>query len=90
MRYGREPCAGELLGVEAHAAHDLLDDSLLIVLVKDGKGAGEPLIAHLESLNVTAQNAHAERMEGGDERLGKRGVTKQPVYTFAISLAALL
>ena len=61
---------GELLGVEPHAAHDLLDDGLLVVLVVDGEGAGEPLaIAHLQSLDVAAQDAHAERVEGGDQGL---------------------
>ena len=70
---------GELLGVEAHAAHDLLDDGLLVVFVVDGEGAGQALVADLEGLDVAAQEAHAERVEGGDERLGQRGVAEQPV-----------
>ena len=74
---------GELLGVQPHAAHDLLDDALLIVLVVDGKGASESLVAHLESFNVAAQNAHAERVESGDQRLGQRGVAQQPVNALA-------
>ena len=55
----------ELLGVEPHAPHDLLDNALLIVLVEDGEGAREALAAHLERFNVAAQDAHAKRVEGG-------------------------
>jgi hypothetical protein len=32
---------GQLLGVQPHALHDLLDDGLLVVLVVDGEGAGQ-------------------------------------------------
>ena len=74
---------GELLGVEAHAAHDLLDDALLIVFVVDGEGAGESFAVDFERFNVAAQDAHAERVEGGDQRLGKRGVAEQPVDALA-------
>ena len=42
----------QLLGVKPHAPHDLLDDGLLVVLVEDGKGAREALVAHLQRLNV--------------------------------------
>ena len=55
----------ELLGVEAHAAHDLLDDALLVVFIVDGEGACEAVVADLEGLDVAAQDAHAERVEGG-------------------------
>ena len=80
----------ELLGVQAHAAHDLLDDCLLVVLVVDGKGAGQPFVANLEGLNVAPQNAHAERVEGGDQGLGQRGVVQQPVDALAHLLGGLV
>ena len=70
---------GELLGVQAHALHDLLDDGLLVVLVVDGKGAGQAFLANLERLDVAAQDAHAKRVEGAEQRLGQRGVVQQPV-----------
>ena len=62
---------GELLGVQAHAAHDLLDDGLLVVLVVDGEGTGEALVADFEGFDVAAQQADAEGVEGGDEGLGE-------------------
>ena len=61
----------ELLGIKPHAPHHLLHDALLVVLVEDGEGAGEALAAHLQRFNIAAQDAHAERVEGGDERLGR-------------------
>ena len=70
---------GELLGVEAHALHDLLDERRLIVFVEDGEGAGEALAVDSERFDVAAEDAHAEGMEGGDERLGQRGVAEQLV-----------
>ena len=62
----------ELFGIEAHTAHDLLHDRLLVVFIVDGEGAGEAVVADFESFNIAAQNAYAERVEGGDERLGER------------------
>ena len=50
---------------------------LLVVLVEDGEGAGEALAADLQGFDVAAENAHAEGVEGGDERLGQRGVTEE-------------
>ncbi len=69
-----------LLGVEPHALHDLLDDALLVVFVENGKGAGQALVADFQRFDVAAQNAHAERVEGGDQRLGQRRVAQQPVH----------
>ena len=67
----------ELLGVEPHALHDLLHDALLIVLVEDRKRARQALVADLQRFDVAAQNAHAQRVEGGDQRLGERRVAQQ-------------
>ena len=69
----------ELLGVQPHAPHDLLHDALLVVLVVDGEGAREALVADFQRFDVAAQNAHAERVESGDQRLGQRRVAQQPV-----------
>jgi len=58
-------------GVQAHPSHDLLDDGLLVVLVVDGKGAREAFAADFQGLDVAPQQADAEGVEGGDERLGQ-------------------
>ena len=73
---------GELLGVEAHALHDLLDQGRLIVLVENCEGASQALAIDLQSLDVAAEDAHAEGMEGCDERFRQRGVTEQLVDAF--------
>ncbi len=74
---------GKLLGVQAHALHNLLDDGLLVVLVVDGKGAGEALVADPEGFNVAAEDAHAKGMKGSDQGLGQRGVAEQAVDALA-------
>ena len=56
----------KLLGVQAHAAHDLLDDGLLVVLIVDGKGAGQALPVDPQGLDVTPQNANAKRVKGAE------------------------
>ena len=80
----------ELLGVETHAAHDLLDDALLVVFVVDGEGACEALVANFEGFDVAAENADAERVEGGDQRLGEGGVAEKSVDAFAHFLGGLV
>ncbi len=77
--FAQNVARGELLGVDSHALHDLLDDALLIVFVEDREVACKSLAYRFQSLDVAAQDAHAERMERGDERLGERRVTEQPV-----------
>ena len=70
---------GELFGVEAHALHHLLDDGLLVVFVVDGEGAGEAFFPHAQGLDVAAQDADAEGVEGGDEGFGEGGVADEAV-----------
>ena len=73
---------GELLGIEAHALHDLLDQRRLIVLVKNCEGASEALAVNSERLDVAAKDAHAKGMEGCDERFCERRVTEQLIDAF--------
>jgi hypothetical protein len=68
---------GELLGVKAHALHDLLDEAGLIVLIEDGEGAGEALVTDFQGFDVAAEDAHAKGVESGDQGLGERGVAEQ-------------
>ena len=46
---------------------------------KMAKARVRPVVAHLQGFDVAAQHAHAEGVEGGDERLGQRGVAEQAV-----------
>ena len=38
------------------------------------------LIADLQHLDIAAQDAHAERVKGGDQGLGERGVAQQLIH----------
>ena len=67
----------ELLVVEAHAPHRGLHHSLLVGLVIDGKALCQPFVADAQRFDIAAQHAHAERVKGGDERLGQRGVADE-------------
>ncbi len=78
--FAQHGARGQLLCIQSHALHDLLDNALLVVLVINRKGAGQALVAHLQGFDVAAQNADAERVEGAQERLGQRGVVEQPVH----------
>ena len=61
---------GQLLDVQPHAAHDLLHQAGLVVLVEDGERARQALVVDLQGLDVAPQDAHAEGVERGDQRLG--------------------
>src|SRR5271155_5048196 len=79
---GEHGARRELLIVDAEALHDAFDHGLLIALVVDhesfrvsngrlaGRGGG-----NLESLDVTAEDAHAEGMKGRDDRFGNAETT---------------
>jgi hypothetical protein len=73
----KDDARGELLVVETEALHDAFDHGLLVALIVDDEffcvpdwrlargGRG-----NLQGFNVAAQDAHAERMECGDDGLG--------------------
>ena len=67
----------QLLGIEPHAAHRLLDDGLLIGFIVDHKVAGKPFITNAQRFNVAAQKTHAKGVKGGQQRLGQRPVLEQ-------------
>ena len=71
------------LVVERHAPHRLLHDGLLIALVVDGEAAGAPLVADAQRLDVAAQHAHAEGVEGGEQRLGQGRAGQQLLHALA-------
>jgi len=75
----KDSARSELLGIQAHAPHDLLDDGLLVVFVEDGEGTGKALVSNLQCLNIAPKKADTKRMERGDERLGERGVVEQAI-----------
>ena len=68
----------ELLVVVAEALERGLDDGQLVTLVVDGEGAGEACARaaagrrDAQGLDVAAQDAHAEAVEGGEQRFGQR------------------
>ena len=68
---------GELLIVEAEALHDCFDQRELIGFVVDDEvlGVADGRLSgrgrrDAQGFNVAAQDAHAERVEGGDDGLG--------------------
>ncbi len=56
-----------------------LDDGLLVGLVVDGEVAGEADSVDAQGFDVAAQHAHAEAVEGGEQRLGERAVAEDLV-----------
>ena len=62
----------QLLVVDAQASHRGLDHALLVRLVIDHEILAVSLAADLQRLDIAAQQAHAERVEGRDQRLGQR------------------
>ena len=76
---GENRSGRQLLGVQAHAAHGLLDDGLLVGFVVDHEVAGKSLIANAQGFDVPAQNAHAKGVEGGQQGLGQGAVLEQAV-----------
>ena len=42
-----------------------------------------PFAVDLQRLDVAAQHAHAQRVKGGDQRLGQRRMPQQPVHALA-------
>ncbi len=69
----------ELLVVEAHAAHCLFDDGLLVGFVVDHKVTRKPFIANAQRFDVTAKNAHTEGVKCRQQWFGQAAVIEQLV-----------
>ena len=75
----------ELLVVVAEALERGLDDGLLVHFVVDGEGAGEAGAraatggGDAQGLDVAAQDAHAEAVEGGEQGFGQRARAEESV-----------
>ena len=78
---GENRARRQLLGVQPHTAHRLLDDGLLVGFVVYHEVPGKSLVANTQRFNVAAQNAHAKGVEGGQQRFGQRAVFEQLVDT---------
>ena len=68
----------QLLVIQPQPPHCSLDHTLLVGFIVDGKILFVAGIRHnVKGFNIAPQHPHAERVESGDQRLGKRAAAQQ-------------
>src|ERR1019366_2544874 len=70
----------QLFVIDAQTAHGGLHDVLLVGLVIDDEIFAITFAADLQRVDVATEQAHAKRMEGGDQRLGERAAAHQRLH----------